>query len=179
MPRGKQSDPRDIFHIDRLRVRNRSFDPPASPEKNFCEIYIKNGVLFKIDDQGVATPINGLGVSASPGFTWGRRGTISPPNAYLFNDRVLSHITGRLIKFTDAVLRKVLVTNSALSTCVFTIQEHDGTTFTDLGTISLVAQRSNTVDFAVPITIGKELAIKVTSGSCKNPVVGVILDGLF
>lgn len=185
MARGTGKDPREDFAIDRLRFRSRAQDPPVAPPKNHCEIYVKDGALYKIDGgdaqgngRGKAGPIGGIGVSASPGFTWGRQGPVLA-GAYLFNDRVPSNDTGRLIIFGSPVIRKVLVTNSTASTCTVTVQEHDGTTFTDLASVTLSAERSKAVDFAVSATSGKELAVKVTSGSCTNPVVGVILDGTF
>lgn len=172
-------DGREIFHFDRLRFINRATDPVNAPEPNTCEIYVKNGELFKISDEGVATPINGVGVSASPGFTWGRKGTQSAANLpYLLNDEVPSNKTGRLITFQNPVIRKVLVTNSTSNTYTITIQEHDGTTFTDLLSVAVAASRGVVVDVSVPMTSGKELAARVTGGSCKDPVVGVILDGL-
>lgn len=180
MARGHGKEPKEIFHIDRLRFIRRSTDPDKAPETNTCEIYIKHNQLYKMCDNGVAAPINATGVSASPGFTWGRKGVVSATNkVYLLNDEVPSNITGRIVKFTNPVIRAVQVSNGEPSTFTITIQEHDGTTFTSLVSVSLTAQRSKEEDFNIPVTSGKELAVKVTAGSCKNPVVGVILDGLF
>ena len=179
MARSTSNDGRNTFHIDRLRFLIRSVDPPVAPEKNTCEIYIKNGELFKINDAGQSSPVNGVGVSASPGFTWGRKGNINSVNKpYLLNDEVPSNVTGRFVAFQNPTLRKILVTSGSVSTFTVTIQEHDGTTFTDLVAVNIVASRGTVVDLAVPITTGKELATKVTSGSCADPVVGVIIDGL-
>lgn len=180
MARGTRKDPREIFHIDRLRFLDRSKNPEAAPEKNTCEIFLKNKLFYKMCDNGVVTPIGGLGASASPGFTWGRKGNVSSANAaYLLNDEVPSNVTGRVVVFERPSIRKVLVTTSTVATCTFTIQEHDGLgNFTDLLAISLASQRATTQDYSVSVTSGKQLAIKVTSGSCSNPVVGVILDGL-
>ena len=183
MARGQsKKDQREIFHIDRLRFINKAKDPEVAPEKNTCEIYIKNGELFKISEVGVTSPINGVGVSASPGFTWGRFGSIdtaNTPDTYLLNDEVPSNVTGRLVTFSNPTIRKVLVTNGAVNTFTITVQEHDGTTFTDLLAVTVTAARSVVADLAVPMTSGKQLAVKITSGSTDNPVVGVIIDGLF
>ena len=84
-----------------------------------------------------------------------------------------------VIKFLDPVIRKIQVSNSQASTFTVTVYEHDGSTYNALVPISLTAQRSKEEDFNIPVTSGKELAVQITAGSCKNPVVGVILDGLF
>lgn len=182
MARGqsKSNDGREVFHIDRLRFIDRAVDPQVAPEKNTCEIYFKGGNLFRICDDGVSAPVNGLGVSASPGFTWGRKGKVSSVNKpYLLNDEVPSNVTGRLVTFSGPIIRRVLITNSATNTFTATIQEHDGTTFTDLLAVIVSAARSTEADVSVPVTSGKELAVRITSGSADDPVVGVILDGLF
>ena len=179
MARGFGKDPREDFAIDRLRFKLRATDPPVAPPKNHCELYFKDGRLSKIDGgTGKTSPIGGLGVSASPGWTWGRKGDSVSAGQYLINDEIPSNFTGRLLFFNSPVVRKILVTNGEPSTFTITLQEHDGSTFTDLASVSLTAERSKAVDFDVSATSGKELAVKVTSGSCKNPVVGVILDGI-
>jgi hypothetical protein len=179
LARGFGKDPREAFAIDRLRFKLRAEDPNVAPPKNHCELYFKDAALWKIDGgTGQTSPIGGLGVSASPGFTWGKSGNVNT-NQYLDNDGVQSNRTGRLVVFDSPVIRQVLVANENANTFDITIQEHDGAVFTDLVTISLSAQRNKSESFSMPITTGKELAVKVSSGSCKNPVVGVILDGVF
>ena len=180
MARGAGKDPREAFAIDRLRFKVRAVDPPVAPPKNHCDLYFKDGQLHKIDGgTGNAGPIGGLGVSASPGFTWGRKGNSVTTGQYLLNDMVPSNSTGRLIFFQQPVVRKILVTNGEPSSFTVTLEEHDGTTFTALASVTLVAERSKSVDFNVTATSGKELAVKVSAGSAKDPVVGVIFDGVF
>lgn len=188
MARGRNpNDPREVFHIDRMRFINRQTDPSIAPERNTCEIYIKNDRLFKIRDDGVISAINATGVSASPGFTWGRQGRQDGANKpFLLNNEVPSNIAGRAIFFTSPTIRKVFIARGVtpggtpFPATTFEVLEHDGTIFTSLLTISLTAgQRDKEQDFTVSVTSGKELAVKVNSGLCNNPVVGVILDGLF
>jgi hypothetical protein len=114
--------------------------------------------------------------SASPGFTWGRSGNVGS-GAWLQNDSVPSNLAGRKVDFVEASLRKILVTNENANTFVLGIYEHDGTTFTQLTTLSLTAERTKSANVIVPITSGKELAVKIESGSCKNVVVGVVISG--
>jgi hypothetical protein len=177
MPRGGNRDSRETFVVDTLRLRDKGSVPPA-PNKGAIEFYCRQQNIYWLDDQGVEHQFGGVGVSASPGFTWGRTGSVGV-GAYLLNDEVPSNVTGRVITFADPVIRKILVTNGAVSTFTITIQEHDGTTYTDLTTVSLTAQRETTATVNVPITSGKQLAIKVSSGLANNPVVGIILDGVF
>lgn len=178
MPKGSGRDGRETFVVDTVRLRDKRTGPDNAPQKNSLELYFKGTRLFKMEDNGVETPIESVGVPASPGFTWGRSGNTNT-STYLQNDTVPSNVTGRLITFSNASIRKVLVANSQNSTVTITVQEHDGVTYTDLASVSLVAERTKQQDFTTPITTGKMLAVKVTAGTCTDPVVGVILDGLY
>lgn len=178
MARGSGKDPRETFAIDRLRFRERGTNPNAAPPKYHCELFFKDGALYQICDDGTVRPIGGLGVSASPGFTWGKSGNVTT-NRYLDNDGVPSNRTGRYVFFSNPVLRTVLISNEGVNTFDVTIQQHDGTTFTDVATVSVNAARAKAETVNVALTAGQEIAIKITSGSCKNPVVGLVLDGVF
>lgn len=114
--------------------------------------------------------------AASPGFTWGRSGNVSS-GSWLQNDSVPSNISGRKIDFSSPKLNKILVTNENNNTFTVGVYEHDGTTYTQLATLALTAERTKSASYSVNITNGKELAVKLESGSCKNIVVGVVLSG--
>jgi hypothetical protein len=118
----------------------------------------------------------GGGTGASPGFNFGRSGNVSS-GAYLNNETVPSNITGRPVDLTDALITQISVSNQNSNTFEIAIEEHDGTTYTELATISLTAQRFKKQTYSVSITTGKELAAKVKSGSAKNPVVTVYVKG--
>ena len=178
MPRGGTRDDREIFSVDSLRLHNKNEGPEQAPQSQTLELYFKNKHLFKMEDNGIETPIEALGFSASPGFTWGRSGTVNA-GFYLLNDGVVSNTTGRLITFTTANLRKILIANENINTFTVVVEERDGFTGTVLATIPVVASRTKSINLNVPVTPGKELAVKILSGSCKNPVVGVFLDGFF
>jgi len=191
MARGTgNKDPREIFHQDRIRFINRQTDPQNAPEPRTCELYVKQDDLWLSCGNGKVKRVGAgaTGVSASPGFTWGRQGsqdgTVNKP--YLLNNEVPSNIAGRAIFFTSPTIRKILVTRGVtpggtpFPACTFEVQEHDGSTYTTIASLSLIAgQRDKEQTFTVPVTSGKELAVRVTSGLCHNPVVGVILDGLY
>ena len=117
--------------------------------------------------------------SASPGFTWGASGNI-PSGTWLLNDTVPSNKSGRAIFLTSATLEQVFVRVENSTTVGIGVYEHDGVTFTLLTTVNLVATRAGDFPIAsLALTSGKELAMKVESGSAKNPVVGCILKGSF
>jgi len=115
--------------------------------------------------------------AASPGFTWGKSGKVGPSIIYLLNDTVPSNITGRLVPIDDAIIAEVFVSNELNNTFIIAVEKRVGAVFVELLTISLIAQRTKIQSFAVSVTRGDELAVKLKSGSAKNPVVGVIIKG--
>lgn len=138
-------------------------------------------VTGKLTSEDVQAAIDELAIklaqSASPGFTWGRSGNI-PASTWLSNDSVPSNTTGRQIGLNSAKIEKVFVSNELANTFNLEVYEHDGATFTLLHTVSMVAQRSGTFTApSVPVTTGKELAVKLSTGSAKNIVVGIVLSG--
>jgi hypothetical protein len=119
-----------------------------------------------------------LSVSASPGFTWGRSGN-TPANTWLLNDTVPSNKAGRLTFLTNAFILNVFVASEEIDTYDVGVYEHSGGTPVLLTTVSIVATRGGSFPVNVAVTDGEELAVKIDSGSCKNPVVGLILTGDF
>jgi hypothetical protein len=175
MAKGGQRDSRETFVVDTLRLRNKG-KVPTAPQAGAIEFYFRDRIAYWLDEDGVEHAFGGFGTSASPGFTWGRSGTVGT-GVYLLNDNVPSNVSGRVVALTQPTIRKILVTNGSVGTFTLTIQEHDGVTYTNLTSVSLSSQRTATFSVEIPVTTGKQLAIKVTSGSADNPVVGVILDG--
>jgi hypothetical protein len=116
--------------------------------------------------------------SASPGFSWGRSGNIS--NAWLLNEGVSSNKAGRAITFDDPELVRIFTATEDLNTYTLTIYEHEGDeiNLTSLTTLSVTAARTgDSGAITVAATAGRQLAIKLTSGSAKNIVVGIQLSG--
>lgn len=118
----------------------------------------------------------GGGTGASPGFSFGRSGNVTS-GSYLNNESVPSNVTGRPVDLDSSKITQISVSNELSNTFEIVIEEHDGTTYTELCTISLTAQRTKKQIYSVNVTSGKELAAKVKSGSCKNPVVTVYVKG--
>jgi hypothetical protein len=123
---------------------------------------------------------NKVAISASPGFTWGRSGNV-PPGTWLLNDSVPSNKSGRMVFLNSASLMKVFVTNEKNTTYSIDVYEHDKTTYTLLTTVTVTANYSGTFTITgVNLTTGKELAMKVSSGSANTPkevVAGVLIKG--
>lgn len=117
-------------------------------------------------------------IAASPGFTWGKSGNIGS-GTYLLNDTVPSNRTGRLVPTYDSIISEVLVAGEYGNTytCTIAIEKRNGASFTELCTVSLSAERIKVESFSCLVAREDELAVKVKSGSIKNPVVGVIIKG--
>jgi hypothetical protein len=115
-------------------------------------------------------------VSASPGFSWGANGN-QGAGTYLQNDGVPSNRSGKIVPLVNGTITNVFVTSENVDTFDICIQSRVGAVFTDILTVSLVAQRDKTATAAVAVTLGEELCCYVKSGSCKNPDVGIIIKG--
>lgn len=122
-----------------------------------------------------------IATSASPGFTWGRSGTVTP-NTWMLNDSVPSNTSGRTNFLLNAEIQKVFVANEdATAGITLGIYSHEGdeVNLTLLGTVITAAARSNIFTVVYPIALNKQIAIRVLPGSAtaKNIVVGVLIKG--
>lgn len=119
-------------------------------------------------------------VSASPGFTFNSSGNASA-GTWLQVGTVISNKTGINFPLYNGVLFEISVANENSNTFDVELYEHDGSTFTLLTTVSVVAQRTqvfDAVDFGVVnLTRNLELATKIVGGSAKSPVVQIIAKG--
>ena len=115
-------------------------------------------------------------VSASPGFTWGKSGNIT--NTWLLNDTVPSNLAGRIVPI-DGYIAEAFAACEDPATGTFSIYKRSGATFTLITTLSFTSQRTGTQSYTTGTTVvkGDELAIKVTSGSFKNPIFGLVIKG--
>ncbi len=134
-----------------------------------------------LDAEEVKTAIDELtsggGTGVSPGFSFGRSGNVSS-GSYLQNESVPSNKTGRPVDLTDGRITQVSVSNETSNTFTVELEEHDGTTFTSLGTFSVTAARSDKFNgLNIPITSGEEISAKISAGSAKNPIVTVYVKG--
>jgi hypothetical protein len=117
-------------------------------------------------------------VSASPGFTWGDSGNTSK-GSYLLNDTVPSNTSGRVVPL-NGFIEKVFIAIQNPGTVSIANQKRTGATMTTIATVTITSARVATINVSVPVSLGDELGIRVSpssSGSPKNPVVGLIIKG--
>ena len=122
---------------------------------------------------------NGGGNSASPGFTFGRSGNVNT-NTWLLNETVPSNLTGRRVPLNSATIVELFVSSQQLDTYTLGLYSHDGDSInlTLLDTFSIVASRGGTKSVSISIAKNKQLAMKLTAGSCNDIVAGVIVRGV-
>jgi len=153
--------------------------PPHADEVEFdpsnCPEITSDNVQDAIDEL-----CSSAAISASPGFTFNSPGNAST-NTWLQVGQVVSNKTGINFPLYNGFLFELSVSNENNNTFDVELYEHDGSTFTLLTTVSIIAQRSNVFDSSdfgiVNITRNLELAAKVVNGSAKNPVVQIIAKG--
>ena len=136
---------------------------------------------FTSDDvQGAIEEVGAsVSVSVSPGFSWGRSGNL-PTNTWLQNETVPSNKSGRIVTFSSPEIVRIYSASEDIDTYTLTIYEHEGDeiNLTSLTTLSVVSSRNGDSGIiSVSVTSGRQLGVKLTSGSAKNLVVGMILTG--
>lgn len=122
-----------------------------------------------------------LANSASPGFTYGRSGSL-PPNTWLLNDTVPSNKAGRINYLNSCFIKKVFISQENAEAVKIGIYSHDGNenNLTLISTILTPASRTNYFDIDAPVSINKQIAIKIeedSPNSAKNIDVGLMLKG--
>ena len=122
---------------------------------------------------------NTVGVSASPGFTWGDSGNTK--NSYLQNDTVPSNLAGRIVPVTGSI-RAITVTSGNANVAQIEVRRRDpGPIFTTLTTVTMPNDRVGIFILPDPypaVTVGDELSIFVNNtAAISNPVVGLIILG--
>lgn len=122
--------------------------------------------------------IEEIGASASPGFSWGRSGSIGS-GTWLLNESVPSNNTGRYVSISNPVLYEIFASNEGVNTFTISIYEHSGNSIglTLLDTLTVTSARGGSKTSSVSVTQGKQIAVRLTSGSAKNIVVGTIIKG--
>lgn len=129
----------------------------------------------------VQDAIEEITASASPGFTWGRRGNVSA-GTYLINEDVASNRTGRRILIDNPIADRVSIDNDRVTTYTIEFFEHDGnlTNFASIGTLTVTGARGDSFDVSLPLTKDKLLGTRLvsfTGNSPRNIVVGVVIKG--
>jgi len=123
--------------------------------------------------------IEEIGASASPGFTWGRSG-ISGSGTYLLNDAVPSNKAGRTIVLGASKIVKIFSATEDVDTYTLEIYSHDGdeVNLTLLTTLTVTASRTgNSGTISVSVPANKQLAARIGTGSAKNIVAGIVMQG--
>ena len=135
-----------------------------------------NGTDFESED--VQAALEEIGASASPGFSWGRSGNNSS-GTWLNNEGVSSNRAGRFVFINNPELAFIFVSSRNVSTYTISIFEHEGNSvnLTLLDTISITSARGGSKVSSVPVTQGRQLALRVTSGSAQDIVAGIVLKG--
>lgn len=130
-------------------------------------------------DQYFLDPTDLVANSASPGFTWGRSGNNST-NTWLLNDTVPSNRAGRTLMFAGLSITDVFTATEDANTYDLSIYSHDGDeiNLTLLTTVSIVAARTGQFPVNIAVPQGKQLASRITSGSAKNVVCGLVLKAI-
>jgi hypothetical protein len=149
-------------------ANNVYFDPDN------CDAITSDNVQDAVDE--LCTQVS---QSASPGFSWGRSGNVSS-GTWLQNDNVSSNKAGRTVTFGSPQIVRIFVATEDLNTYTVEVYEHEGDSInlTLLTSLSVVASRTgDSGAISVPMTSGEQLAVKLSSGSAKNIVVGMILTG--
>jgi hypothetical protein len=122
-----------------------------------------------------------VGVSASPGQSFGRTG-VSAGGTFLLNETVPSNISGRWVYINSATVTKVFVSNELSTTYTLEAMYHDGNGvgLTSLGFVTVTAARGASITVSWPVPTNKQIAIRVantTANSPKNIVCGLQLQG--
>lgn len=131
------------------------------------------------DSTDVQNALTEVGASASPGFNFGRSANVGAGTWLQVVGGVPSNKAGITVALSNAEVKEIYIANEDLSTFDITIYEHEGNeiNLTSLGTVSVTSARSASFSVAYTVTTGRQLAVRLTSGSAKNLNVGLQLSG--
>jgi len=122
---------------------------------------------------------NKVATSASPGFSFGRSGAIAA-GTFLQCETVPSNVAGRWVFINSAVVTAVFASNELVGPFNLEFLYHDGNAInlTSLGTVTVAAATyGGAYSVAWNVPTGKQLAVRVASGSAKNLICGLQLTG--
>ena len=116
--------------------------------------------------------------SASPGFSFGRASNVNA-GTWLQCETVPSNKAGRFVYINSANIERLFVSNEIVSTFSIEIYEHEGdeVNLTLLSTHTVTAARGGSFIVNVSATTGRQLALKLSTGSARNVVAGLELSG--
>lgn len=123
---------------------------------------------FSSDD--VQGAIEEIGASASPGFSFGRNGSLSQNTWLRRPGNVPSNRAGVTINIDNPVITNIACANRNVETFDVEIYEHEGNqvNLTLLGTVNVIASTSQIFNVNFPATKGRQLAVRLGSTSTGN-----------
>jgi hypothetical protein len=157
-----------------------SIEPNADYDKEFFELEEEGSGSGQQLDRGVRfrdlTASNLTG--ASPGFTFGKSGSVSS-GSWLVCDTVPSNVTGRRNPLASSILADLWVDNQDVATYTVEVYEHqgNGVGLTLKASLTVTSARGSQSSPNVSLTAGYQLAIKVSSGSPRNVIAGIVIKG--
>ena len=135
--------------------------------------------LLSTDVKNVIDEIsNTVSTSASPGFSFGRASNVNA-GTFLNVEGVPSNKAGRWVYITNAIVTRVFVSNEQQATFDVQVYSHigNGLSLTLLGTVSVINSYGASFEVNFPVSTDTQLALKVSSGSARNVVAGLELQG--
>lgn len=119
---------------------------------------------------------------SSPGFLFTRSNdidaTVNP--VYLQNAQISTNLVGIIVPINSGEITAIFTVNEDANTFGVKIQRRTGPgTFVDLATQTLTAERKKFEVLVSPVSValGDELVAQVSSGTCRNVKVGLIIGG--
>jgi len=143
--------------------------------------FVSDDVQGAIEE--INTEIGEVSTTASPGFGFGRSLNVKKNSWLMRTGNVPSNKTGVTIGIQAPVLIKIDVGNEDINTFDIAIYEHEGDeiNLTLLTTVSIVSKRTDSFtpsDFGtVTATQGRQIAVKLTTGSSRNIGVDITFKG--
>lgn len=121
--------------------------------------------------EGHLIPFPGI----APGFKFARQGSLSS-STWLLADGIPSNLVGHRIGFPDAIIKSLDIDSSSIASFQITIYEHDHVVYSPIVTVAVTASYGGTNTVSVPITTGKNLAARITSGSGTDISLSLIIS---
>lgn len=160
-------------------------------EKNGVELEFREelaleaqNVVFDNSSNGFASDdlqgaVEEIGASASPGFSFGRSGNVSVNSWLRRPGNVPSNRAGVTIPINNPEIISVSCSNRNVDNYTVSIYEHEGnqSNLTLLGSINVINSTGGTFPVSFMATQGKQLAVRLTSGTVRDLGVDLVLVG--
>lgn len=137
-------------------------------QRGVTKSVVADEIPFDNDDNGFASDnvqdaITEIGASASPGFSYGRSGSLNNNTWLRRPGNVPSNRAGVTIQITNPIVVGVSCANRNVETYDVEIYEHEGNqvNLTLLGTVTVTAATSESFAVNFTATQGKQLAVRL------------------